>query len=369
MPKTQFSPKENGFHFANYFVNVIANVPGVGTVQTAGRCGGMSFCTLDHLAAGLALPAFQGADFGQKGVPPDGHPLADYIYQRQLDSFFVVSAVKFVAWSLAPDAANFLSKGITFRTKVEEFKKLRDSIDRGAPVTLGLIVARDLGGLGRNHQVVAYGYDYDEDAQSHTVHIYDVNWPDLEITLTSGKGDAGWVESSPGKERWRGWFVQDFAPRRPPTDLSRPITPVAATRALEVRGTRRRKAVRVVSVTFERVTFDNPDDPKAASKLALELAVNDRVVRWPARKTRSVRHGTTAKLGNSVKVRLHRGDELVISGRIADDADAWDGEGDVAGRVGTFRERFTASDRWGRGKHTAHSAGDAGTYALDYRID
>src|SRR5262245_17038059 len=110
MPKTKFAPAKDGFHFTNYFINVIANVPGVGALQTAGRCGGMAYCSLDHFNAGLQLPQFKGSDFGSQGVPPDGHPLADYIYQRQLDSFFTLSAIKLITWTLAPDVGNFLVK-------------------------------------------------------------------------------------------------------------------------------------------------------------------------------------------------------------------------------------------------------------------
>ncbi len=227
MPKVNFSPARDGFQFGNYFVNQIANVPGIGKLQTAGRCGGMSYCVLDHYVAGRPVPGFKASDFGDKGVPPDGHPLADYIYQRQLDSFFTLSAVKFVTWSLAPDSGNFLVHGVRERTRKEEFKKLREAIDRGMPVPLGLIVARNLNDLGRNHQVVAYGYDYDAETQHMTVYIYDVNWPGQEITLTSGKDDAVWFESSPGKEQWRGWFVQDYAPRHLPPDLARPLAEAA----------------------------------------------------------------------------------------------------------------------------------------------
>lgn len=370
MPKTQFAPATNGYRFANYFVNVIAKVPGVGTVQTAGRCGGMAFSALDHYGAGLTLPQFRPVDLGKTGVPPDGHPLADYIYRRQLDSFFVLSAAKFVTWSLAPDDSNFLTKGVARATSEDEFAKLRASIDRGTPVPLGLIVARDLSGLGRNHQVVAYGYDVDAAAQQYTVHIYDVNWPDHELTLTWGKDDAGWVESSPGKERWRGWFVQDFVARRPPPDLTRPIVQVVVERALEVmadaKAARVHARVHALEVTFERLSFENPGDPEAASPLSLEFAVNGRVLRWPARKARRVKHGLAAKVDRSMTVRLRAPDDLVISGAVAGAAALPEGAPDVL--AGSFHRRFTAEEGWGRGRHTARSSGDAGTYTVEFSI-
>jgi len=390
MPKTKFTPAKDGFHFANYFINQIANVPGVGALQTAGRCGGMSYCALDHFNAGIALPPFKGSDFGSKGVPPDGHPLADYIYQRQLDSFFTLSAVKLITYTLASDAGNFLIKGITKRTKEEEWKKLKDSIDRGAPVTLGLIIARDLGKLGHNHQVVAYGYDFDEASGKMTVHIYDVNWPNQEITLTSAKGDAGWAESSPGKEQWRGWFVQDYAPRRPPPDLgkllpgmasaaaAKAISPAGEAAAATPSTSTRRGRVNTVTVTLNRLTFFNPEEPASYAELALEFTINEQTVRWPARGARKVKHGSKAKLDKAIEVKVSSADELVISGRIASSVTLTDTDGfdafdyfnlDHEAQAGVFRKRFTRADKWGKGEHTVRSEGAAGGYTLDYTIE
>ncbi len=324
MPKTHFSPSKNGFLFANYFINTIANVPGVGTLQTAGRCGGMAYCALDHFAAGLTLPQFRGTDFGAKGVPSDGTALADYIYQRQIDSFLTLSAIKLITWTLAPDAGNFLTKGVTRRTKEDEWKRLRESIDRGVPVPIALIVARDLGSLGKNHQVVAYGYDVDVTTKQQTVYIYDVNWPELELALVSGRDDAGWQETSPAKEKWRGWFVQDYAPRRPPPDLAKGAVIAAATKALEsaIQSSKTAKQKgrgrkNMVTVTFKQLSFTNPEEPISAAELALEFAVNDQTVRWPARGLRKVKHGTKVGFDRSVDVTVGSAGELVIRGKIA----------------------------------------------------
>ena len=97
MTKANFDPKIHGFHFANYFINQIATLPGIGQISTAGRCGGMAYTALDHYFAHLPMPTLTSADFAKTGqVPPDGHPLSDYIYKRQIDSFMVLSAAKFV---------------------------------------------------------------------------------------------------------------------------------------------------------------------------------------------------------------------------------------------------------------------------------
>jgi len=397
MPKTDFSPLTNGYHFTNYFENQVANLPGIGKIETYGRCGGMAFSALDCYRAGVKLPGYTSSDFGKPGVPPDGTALADYIFHRQLDSFLTLTAVKFVTWTLAPDAGNFLVKGVTRRTKEDEFAKLRDSVDRDVPVPIGLIVARDLNSLGHNHQVVAYGYDYDAASQKQTVYIYDVNWPNQEITLVSGPNDAGWAESSPGKEQWRGWFVQDYAPHQPPPDLTAGITAVIASAASAVAGAAAGAAKTIgaavdavtpepvkqllhpaaLTVTLKQLAFSNEDEPDAAGDLAFEFKINGQTVRWPARGTRSIQHGTTASINKAVKVSVQPSDTLVISGAIASnvnliqtpDISAQDYRNlDSEAQSGQFQEAFTAANNWGKGDHTVTSDGNAGGYTLTYSI-
>ncbi len=373
MPKTAFTPAQNGYHFANYFVNVIADVPGVGKLQTGGRCGGMAFSALDHFFFNLALPAFTSADFAPALVPPDSHPLSQYIYRRQIDSFFTLTATKFVVWSLAPDGPSFFSKGVRRRTREDEFKRLREFIDRGIPVTLGMIIARDLNNLGHNHQVVAYGYDVDTATGALTVHIYDVNWPDMEIALTAGKDDAMWSESSPGKEQWRGWFVQDYAARRPPEDLSQPLA--GAAKSLEPEAV---EAEETVTVRLKRLSFFNPEQPDVEEQTALIFSVGGKPVRWPAQGERTVKHGKKAQIRRVVKVKLKPSQPLVISGRPAfeDLRDERDELQDFdyfalepESRPGSFILRFDHDENWGRGAHSVNSAGSAGRYTLDFEIE
>lgn len=370
MPKTAFTPAQNGYHFANYFVNVIADVPGVGKLQTGGRCGGMAFSALDHYFFNLSLPAFTSADFAPELVPPDTHPLSQYIYRRQLDSFFTLTAAKFVVWTLATDEPTFFSKGVRRRTREDEWKRLRDSIDRGVPVTLGLIVARDLNNLGHNHQVVAYGYDADTATGALTVHLYDVNWPDQEITLTAGKDDTQWQEHSPGKEQWRGWFVQDYAARRPPEDLTQPLAGDAKALEPEVA-----EPVETITVRLKRLAFFNPEQPELEESVALVFSVGGKTVRWPAKGMRNVKHGKKASLRRAIKVKLKATEPMVITGRPAFD----EVEGDLSdfdyfamdpeSRPGSFVLRFTAYENRGRGAHSVNSAGSAGRYTLDFEIE
>jgi hypothetical protein len=114
----------------NSFVNKVATIPGFGTVQTLGRCGGMAYAALDYYYSGIPVPAYTKAVFSpsgvppDKGVPPDGHWLADYIYARLMNSFSVSSATKFPEWTVHSDHETWFYKGLTKWTK-EEFLKLR----------------------------------------------------------------------------------------------------------------------------------------------------------------------------------------------------------------------------------------------------
>jgi hypothetical protein len=209
MPRTNFSPFIHGFKFANTFENDIANIPGFGQVKTYGRCGGMSYTALDYYFATLGVPL-------ATGLPKDGVPLADYIFQRQLESFLAPSAIHFIIWSLYADEANWFAKGLTRSTREDEFPKLQSQLDLGHPQVLGLITARDIGHIGDNHQVVAYGYDVDQASGKISVYIYDNNSPDTETVLTLVPGTLGVQASNrDANNPWRGFFVHGYGPMWP----------------------------------------------------------------------------------------------------------------------------------------------------------
>lgn len=96
---------------------------------------------------------------------------------------------------------------------MEEFPKLMKSIDIGEPVVIGLISARKASEITHNHQVVAYGYDFDNETNFMTLYTYDSNHPDIEVIIESGCTDCNF-RSSTGQE-WRGFFVQDYHPKKP----------------------------------------------------------------------------------------------------------------------------------------------------------
>jgi hypothetical protein len=201
MPKADFEPARDGFHY------VIAKLPGFGTIETGGRCGGMAYAALDYWFNGrLPIPAAQA-------LPADGTIMADYVYRRLFDTYQVPSAINFITWTLAGDGENFFHKGVTRWTKEGEFPKLRAMIDQGKPQVLGLVKVTDLRQIGEDHQLVGYGYE-DDGKGNLTAYVWDNRYPDEEARLTTTAKSPHWTLSE-GNEEWRGWFIQGYKPQRP----------------------------------------------------------------------------------------------------------------------------------------------------------
>lgn len=212
MPKTSFSPAENGFHFANGFVNKIIDTS-FGKIESRGRCGGMAFASLDYYFAKVPVPAHEPDDFPNRKYPPDGSLLGDYIYMRAVHSFLTLSAYKFVDWTLRPDRTYSFRKSVFNKSRTEEFAKLRKSIDSSKPAVLGLIAASKASDIFKNHQVVAYGYEYDAKEKRMDIYIYDSNSPNREVVLHSQELSSNFKASNGFV--WRGFFVQDYHFKRP----------------------------------------------------------------------------------------------------------------------------------------------------------
>lgn len=226
---TDYAPEHYAFRFPNALVNHVWSAripPRVGRryeISTSGRCGGMAFASLDFFHFRMLVPPVTSSDFLSSVVPPDGHPLADYIYTRQLHSMLtkvggLYDGVRYLRWS-GQRTATILAK-----TAVEE-QKVVASIDQGQPVVLGLIRAtsRSLKAQGQNHQVVCYGYRFD--ASGHLeFYIYEPvrassNSP-YEVILKKANDVAHsafpYQEDRADRiDRWRGFFVAHYRPRSP----------------------------------------------------------------------------------------------------------------------------------------------------------
>jgi hypothetical protein len=212
MPSTHFDPAVHGFRFDNRFINVVATLPGGPKLRTSGRCGGMTYAALDYFHLGRAAPTY--APTAPARVPPDVHPLAKYLLRRQLESFGNESALRFLAWTVFPDASLPFAGGVR-RWTANEIPKVRAEIDAGRPVALGLIGAREMREVGRrNHQSVAFGYQVV--AGGVDLLLYDPNTHGTTSVLRWRRA-AGPIEASnrPGRP-WRGLFVHDYEPSAPP---------------------------------------------------------------------------------------------------------------------------------------------------------
>src|SRR5262249_47373443 len=133
--------------------------------QIAGLCGGMTFATLDFYANNRSAPDALS------------DPLFDYLCERQMDSLDLPGGVfRYMAWQAMPDTSSMMfgkrvCEGISYSTLAGEWPKVRALLDGGHVAPLGLIKAHSYSpkDLSRNHQVLAYGYDLNDDTQILTI--------------------------------------------------------------------------------------------------------------------------------------------------------------------------------------------------------
>ena len=216
MPRTGFRPSLHGFPFPNCFPRGTP-VIGIGHYglgdAAGGLCGGMTLAALDYVLHGLPRPA---------GPTPE---LFRYLCRRLLDSWNLPFGVlRYYDWQRRPDASRFVAgervlSGVTRLTVEEEWPKVKAALDAGMPVPLGLVNPHsfDPRELPRNHQVLAYGYEFDGDDL--TLNVYDPNWANddavaLKIQLSESDLGQPVVHTHQGPTV-RGFFLTEY---RKPTD-------------------------------------------------------------------------------------------------------------------------------------------------------
>ncbi|MBZ5657073.1 MAG: hypothetical protein LAO56_17540 [Acidobacteriia bacterium] len=198
-----FSPSTSGFHFANAFpsvplltINVLGqNIP-IGDASN-GLCGGMVFAVRDFFESGVSM--------WPDTTPPSSGTLFDYIVNRLFDSFdlvlppppppppFITPTPPFgpgpatYMWLMDPGlpdhetvASNtgLAPHGRAWVMVMEEWPKIQADIDNGVLSPLGLLEIKSLDPtqMGKNHQVLAYGYKLN--GTDLDIHVYDPNHPD-----------------------------------------------------------------------------------------------------------------------------------------------------------------------------------------------
>lgn len=111
------------------------------------------------------------------------------------------------------DADSAAGPGVASQTR-GEISIARAALDRGELCVIGLIRAQsaDPRYLGRNHQVLAYGYELDEATRQVTLYLYDPNHPDSEITLSCSTTTGASLELKYSSgEPTRGFFVFPYS--------------------------------------------------------------------------------------------------------------------------------------------------------------
>jgi hypothetical protein len=197
-----FLPSTNGLVYPNAWPNNPIRQFRLGNVATLnigdaanGLCGGMSFTVADLFRAGLRP--------GDHPMPPAGSPRYQYIVDRQIASFddgrlplrffTLMSTARTEREGWLEQALGLVGVDRHSRTWTMlqvEWPKVRALLDAGTLAMIGLvrIVSLDPQQLGKNHQVIAYGYDLD--GPRVTLRILDPNWPrDDAVTLAFDTSD------------------------------------------------------------------------------------------------------------------------------------------------------------------------------------
>ncbi len=159
----------------------------------------MALAALDYYFAGVPIPAYKREHFAPWFVvPPDHHWVADYIAFRLYSSYLEPDFWN-VDWFAAGNRAS--DSELSSSKKNFWFPRLRESIDAGSPVPLGLIRGSSsyLTDMNQNHVVVAYGYDFDPGSGAMRVYVYDNNHRDREITLSSDPSTPHFATSTGGR--------------------------------------------------------------------------------------------------------------------------------------------------------------------------
>ena len=182
-----FLPSANGFHFANDFAPGPlfrlgvwrASVP-VGNAAN-GLCGGMIFASRDLFERGLRPP-------NDQTPPRPGTRLFRYLVGRLFASFDLPAGpLRYWLWQILPAGDRFGIRGVAWRTIRGHWPRIRADLDAGHPSPLGVVRTRSFNPLllGRNHQLLAYGYDLDEAAATLTIRVYDPNHSDDDLSALS----------------------------------------------------------------------------------------------------------------------------------------------------------------------------------------
>jgi hypothetical protein len=176
-----------------------------------GLCGGMIFAVIDYFEANMPIPSNPTA--------PSSGPLFQYLVNRQIESFHLpLGLMKYMAL-MNPFLQDHGPNGRAWRMMKEEWPRVKNDLDNGKLSPLGLVRVKSLNPfeIRRNHQVLAYGYDLNENNLS--ISIYDPNYPNDDcVTLSLNMGMPEYTTSvlhSNSSEPIFSFFRTDYKFKRP----------------------------------------------------------------------------------------------------------------------------------------------------------
>lgn len=219
---TPFNPFEHGFNFDNSFSN---NMGPALDIRTGGLCGGMMYSALDYYYASREIPQ-------QDYRPADHATLYRYLYDRQSHSIYS----NIDQWSeLTINIGGSRDSQVFSWGLGERLDDIREYIDRGEPVVLGLKGANGSG----DHQVIAVGYDlgrYRRDSgefkEDIKIFTHDPNFPNEYMTLVPDLEreiyyytEFGSVGTKDEVVNYRGYFVDKNYHRESPPPILNPVYP------------------------------------------------------------------------------------------------------------------------------------------------
>lgn len=206
-----FLPSKHGFRFCNDFPCgpvVTMRLPWFGAIPfgnaSAGLCGGMAFCVRDFYETGRAVPE-------EPGCPELGSPFFNYLVRRLWDSFRLPGGpIRYFTWMRLSD------DNIWHRTLSLGWPQVKRDLDRGrlAPLGFNRHRSRNPMHLGHNHQVLAYGYDWDRASGDVKLYLYDPNYANedgLHFAFNVRPGGQRGMTYSRG-DTVRGFFHTPYKP-------------------------------------------------------------------------------------------------------------------------------------------------------------
>ncbi|GAA0409424.1 hypothetical protein Acor_36550 [Acrocarpospora corrugata] len=222
---TPLDPARHGFKFDNQFQTQV-----IAEVRFGGLCGGWSYAALDHFYNNRPIPT-------QDTLPASGSALHRYIFDRQVESI-AATLDKWTELTVNPfgwRTAEFFNWGLQGFTG-GRLQELRESIDAGRPVPLGLF--KPTGNLlGPHHQAIAIGYDLGGYAGDFgprqtdlKIYVLDPNFPGKISTLVPNPATLTYSYLEHPEKVWRTYFVDTrYRPRNPPAFPNPPAAPAPTT--------------------------------------------------------------------------------------------------------------------------------------------